>query len=238
MKEDKTIPKGKWEFNQEVTDVFENMLERSIPQYEIMRKSVTNIIKGYTDKNHSGQITILDIGCSEGGAISALVPLYPNSRFFGIEISDSMLSSAKKKFMYDTNVKIMKKDLRNINESEIPNSQVILSILTLQFVPIEYRQELLQKLYNAIPGKGIFILVEKVLGNSADINKLLVEQYYNLKAKNGYTLEEIERKKLSLEGVLVPTTAKWNEDLLRQVGFRQVDCFWRWMNFSGWIAIK
>ena len=42
----------------------------------------------------------------------------------------------------------------------------------------------------------------------------------------------------SLEGVLVPVTASWNEELLAKAGFKQIDCFWRWMNFAGWIAIK
>jgi hypothetical protein len=38
--------------------------------------------------------------------------------------------------------------------------------------------------------------------------------------------------------VLVPVTARWNEELLASAGFRQVDAFWRYMNFVGWIAIK
>ena len=53
-----------------------------------------------------------------------------------------------------------------------------------------------------------------------------------------YTQEEIDRKRLSLEGVLVPVTAAWNEDMLRREGFRNVDCFWRWMNFAAWVAVK
>ena len=81
-------------------------------------------------------------------------------------------------------------------------------------------------------------MVEKVLGNSAFLNELMVSGYLELKAGNDYTREQIERKRLSLEGVLVPVTSKWNEELLTQAGFREVDCFWRWMNFAGWVAVK
>ena len=52
------------------------------------------------------------------------------------------------------------------------------------------------------------------------------------------TREEINRKRFALEGVLVPVTARWNEELLNGAGFRQVDSIWRWMNFAGWVAIK
>lgn len=31
---------------------------------------------------------------------------------------------------------------------------------------------------------------------------------------------------------------KWNEEMLQMVGFREVDCFWRWGNFAGWLAVK
>jgi len=76
------------------------------------------------------------------------------------------------------------------------------------------------------------------LGATADIDAALVSEYLSLKAANGYSAEEIERKRLSLEGALVPLTARFNEDLLPCAGFGQVDCFWRWSNFAGWLAIR
>jgi tRNA (cmo5U34)-methyltransferase len=82
------------------------------------------------------------------------------------------------------------------------------------------------------------ILVEKVLGANGDLDALMVEKYYDMKTVMGYSQEQINRKRLALEGVLVPVTAQWNVDLLRGAGFASVDCFWRWMNFAGWIAIK
>ena len=54
----------------------------------------------------------------------------------------------------------------------------------------------------------------------------------------GYTDEQIERKRLSLEGVLVPLTAQWNENIMWGSRFREVECFWRWINFAGWVAVK
>ena len=82
------------------------------------------------------------------------------------------------------------------------------------------------------------ILVEKVLGKSADLDRALVDVYYDFKRRMGYTQEEIDRKRLSLEGVLVPVTAEWNEELLHGAGFARVDCVWRWSNFAAWLAVK
>ena len=82
------------------------------------------------------------------------------------------------------------------------------------------------------------IVVEKILGDGIASDTMLTDIYYDLKKENGYSEESIARKRLSLEGVLVPVTAKWNEDLLRQAGFQEVECIWRWMNFAGCVGVK
>jgi tRNA (cmo5U34)-methyltransferase len=117
-------------------------------------------------------------------------------------------------------------------------AQVILSVLTIQFTPIEYRLQILRDVYEHLADDGVFIFVEKVLGETACLDRLFRNNYYAMKEANGYTEEEIERKKLSLEGVLVPVTASMNEQLLKASGFKEVDCFWRWSNFAGWVALK
>ena len=45
----------------------------------------------------------------------------------------------------------------------------------------------------------------------------------------------IDRKRISLEGVLVPVTAARNGDFLRD---RDVERFWRCLNLAAWFAIK
>lgn len=232
---DSVTPSDKWEFNESVTSCFDNMLERSIPQYHIMRQACTALAKRYmTDRS-----IVIDMGCSRGEAIAELIPpLYTNTSFLGLEVSEPMLQASQERFHNVPYVNVEKHDLRNgLPTPSIPAS-VILSILTIQFTPIEYRHRILKDVYDTLQPGGAFIFVEKVLGNTHALNEGMVSLYYDLKGKNGYTNEQIERKRLSLEGSLVPITAKWNEDLLRESGFTEVDCFWRWMNFAGWIAIK
>ena len=117
-------------------------------------------------------------------------------------------------------------------------ASVTQSILTLQFIPIEYRQNIVQNVFDNLTPGGAFILVEKILGCGSKLDALMVKEYLDFKRQNGYTEDQIQRKRLSLEGVLVPITAQWNESLLQNAGFKQVDCFWRWLNFAGWIAVK
>ena len=244
---DNVRPKEKWVFDSDVADCFENMLERSIPQYSLMRKSVADLIYDIVidsdSVKHSRIYNVLDLGCSDGLMIETLLNRFSNFEgegyYTGIDISEPMLEKAKQR-LHDSivthHVNVKSCDLRENFPKGLYN--IITSILSIQFTPIEYRQQIIQKVYDNLLVNGCFIMVEKVLGNSAELNRLFVKNYYKMKSDNGYSEEQIERKRLSLEGVLVPVTNDWNIDLLKQAGFRQIDVFWRWMNFVGYIAIK
>ena len=230
---DHTLPKGKWDFDDKVTAVFDDMLERSIPQYDIMRQGVTSLVKTFVEDGDN----IIDIGCSNGIGLEHIVKSTSNNcSYTGLEISEPMLQEAQRRFEGNKNVNIQHADLRVHNFDS--SAKVILSVLTLMFIPIEYRQQVLDKCYKALPEGGALIVVEKILGETGSLNSLYVDEYLQMKVNNGYSKEEIDRKRYSLEGVLVPLTAKWNEQLITSAGFRYTDCFWRWMNFAGWIAIK
>jgi len=241
---DTTIPNSKWEFNSDVTEVFSNMLERSIPQYDIMRDGVYNLGCQILDKYNNDKVKILDLGCSNGISLERFIKKYQmNGIFTGVDMSEPMLDEAKKcckKYIeppYNYPIYIYKTDLRT-EFPEYHSYNLILSVLTIQFIPIEYRQMIVQKIYDTLEPNGGFIMIEKVLGNTAILNELMVNEYLKMKKINGYTDEQIERKKLSLEGVLVPMTSNWNVDILKQAGFKIIDTFWRWMNFEGYVCIK
>lgn len=233
---DKVTPSSKWEFDKEVAECFDDMLARCIPQYDVMRDSCCRLAERYAQNDTA----IVDLGCSRGAAIAKLLESRGDkNRFVGIDVSGPMLDQARERFkehIENGSVSIVNMDLR---ESYPTNrASVTLAVLTLQFIPIEYRSGILRKIFmHTVPG-GALILVEKIIGNTADSENTMREIYYELKKENGYSQDSIDRKKLSLEGVLVPMAASWNETMLKSAGFEQVDCFWRWFNFAGWIADK
>ena len=226
----------RWQFDGNVTDVFENMLARSVPQYDTMRALVFDLGATLVQSGTA----IVDIGCSKGDALGPFIQQFGTAnRYIGVELSKPMLEAARRRFaalIEQRIVDIRRLDLRTEYPPEM--ASLTLAVLTIQFTPIEYRHRIMQRIaVHTLPGGGI-ILVEKVFGSTAHFDELLTRRYYELKTRNGYTAEQIERKRLALEGVLVPVSARWNEDLLREAGFNQIECFWRWSNFAGWIAIK
>lgn len=227
---DEVMPTGKWRFDQKVTAVFDDMLQRSIPDYLGMRRTTTELALRYAQP----RTTIVDLGCSRGQALRPIIDALGDANtYLGVEISEPMRSAALKTIPEADVIDI---DLRDAYP-QIPAS-VTLAVLTLQFVPIEYRQKIIQEAYKNTTQGGVFLLVEKVLGMDAFADNMLVETYLARKGENGYTQEQIVAKRRSLEGVLVPVTADWNVQMLERAGFKHVECYWRHLNFAAWIAVK
>jgi tRNA (cmo5U34)-methyltransferase len=233
---DRTMPAGKWTFDGDVAAAFDDMLARSIPQYDVMRDAVFSIGQHFVKHGTN----VVDLGCSRGESLASFVDKFgAHNRFVGVEVSEPMLVAARARF--DGYIKTGVVDVKNLDLRRCyppVSASLTMAVLTLQFVPIEHRQRVVQDVFDHTISGGAFVLVEKVLGATARIDRLLVDRYYKMKADHGYSQDSIERKRLALEGVLVPVTAAWNEELLRQAGFTEIDCFWRWANFAGWIAIK
>jgi tRNA (cmo5U34)-methyltransferase len=210
------------------------MLARSIPQYGAMREAVFDLASRFVQP----QTAVVDLGCSRGEALAPFVQTFGDAnRFIGVEVSPPMLAAARERFADATGVvEIRDLDLRTSYPPE--PASVTLAVLTLQFTPVDQRHRIAQAVFaHTLPG-GAFVLVEKVRAAGTTVDELFVDRYHAMKARHGYTTEQIERKRLALEGVLIPMTARENEALLEAAGFRQVECFWRWLNFAGWLAVR
>ena len=63
---DQTVPGTKWEFDENVTKAFADMLARSVPQYEVMRQTCYDL----ACEKAVEKTDIVDLGCSRGEAMA------------------------------------------------------------------------------------------------------------------------------------------------------------------------
>ena len=94
---DEVIPRGAWQFDQEVTAVFDDMLQRSIPQYNAMRMVTFEVGRRFVQPGTA----IIDMGCSRGQALLSFVSNFGAANdYFGMEISEPMIEAARQNFSY------------------------------------------------------------------------------------------------------------------------------------------
>lgn len=235
-KYDAIIAATQWVFDETVSDCFDNMLERSIPGYNRMRHLVFSFGKAFVQEH----TTIVDVGCSLGNALVPFVQHFGNMcSYLGIEQSEPMVNKAREQFRSEIAagyVEIMHSGIEDCYLAQ--GNSLVLSVLTLQFIPPVLRPPILRNIYDSLTVNGALILVEKTCTDDPKMDALYEKVYYDMKREHGYTEEQIFAKKESLKNVLIPFSRSENEKILRDAGFSIVECFWTDIMFTAWIAIK
>jgi tRNA (cmo5U34)-methyltransferase len=103
---------------------------------------------------------------------------------------------------------------------------------------IKKRTNLLEKLFSQLNKNGVIIITEKITldKKSDDIFFKKFHDFY--KENNGYTKEEIDRKKIALEKTMLIESEKSHESRFLNIGCEN---FYKWFqcyNFASWILIK
>lgn len=225
-----------FKFDEKVADVFDDMVGRSVPFYDEIQKMSCALTKDFAQKNTN----IYDLGCSTGTTFEMLHPTIDESiAFIGIDNSKPMLEQARKKLSHIGKNRTLKFEYADIeNGYVLENASVVLMVLTLQFVRPLYREKIAKKIYDGMNKNSALIIVEKLLSADSTLNRLFIDHYYDYKRNQGYSETEIVQKREALENVLIPYRMEENVALLKDAGFKHVEDFFRWYNFSGIIAIK
>jgi len=204
-------------FNQEVTEVFEDMIDRSVPGYN----TTLTIIQQQAKNHYIDGSNVYDLGCSLGASTSSLLKaLNGRPKVIAIDNSDSMIRSCRERFsrsIQAEQVKFLKED---ISQSEIVNASIVVMNFVLQFLSIKERVKLMQKIYQGLVPGGILILSEKVHFDSKRQTEEISNIHHSFKAANGYSKLEISSKRDSLEGVLVTETESQHLDRAKEIGFK------------------
>ena len=223
-------------FNDNVAEIFDDMLNRSIPFYGPVIDGMAELTRLFARPG----VTVYDLGCSTGTTLLELARRLPekNLRFTGIDNAPAMIDKAKRKSeMYSTgsSITFLQDDITGV---DLPHAGVILCNYTLQFIRPMVRPQFIRRIYDSLPDNGLLFLSEKVINHDKKLNRTFINIYHSFKRQQGYSELEISAKREALENVLVPFSIEENMDLVTQAGFTSVEPFFQWFNFVSFIAIK
>jgi tRNA (cmo5U34)-methyltransferase len=196
--------------------------------YEEFHNSIINMSKFFIEDNTN----ILDVGTSTGELLMKL-PYNPTCRYIGIDTEKGMINKAQEKLEDKYELQV-----GNILNYNIVNCSLITMVLVLQFIKNKDKQIALQNIYNSLNKGGAFIFVDKIKTPVLDIHDMYNDSYYDFKRENGLTDTEIIDKNVSLRGVQKCLTVEENIQLIKNVGFKNLDIFLKYNNFVGIIALK
>lgn len=233
---EKMLP-GDFVFDDKVAQVFDDMINRSVPGYSTVIAMIGVMAERYC-KNGS---SVYDLGCSLGGATLAVAHRVTdrNYNLVAVDNSAAMIARLKSKLepLHFPGVKIECR-CEDIRTTPLKNASVVILNFTLQFIPVADRTELIKKIFAGMQPGGILIVSEKIQFPDNDLNALFIDLYHSFKENMGYSKLEISQKRAALENVLIPETIDQHRERLSAAGFHSFDVWFQCFNFASMVACK
>lgn len=223
----------KFEFDEAVASVFDDMVSRSVPFYDEVRKLVISLILAEQAEGKK----VLDLGSSTAKFLLDLhSKMDVRMQLKGLDNSQAMLDRAEQKcHAFGADIELEFVDMLSYDYA---NEDIIVANYTLQFIRPMQRVELIRKLYEGLKEDGIFIFSEKVVFEDKKLDKDLIDTYYDYKKEQGYSEYEIAQKREALENILIPFTIKENIQMCKDAGFKQINTVFQWANFVTFLVKK
>lgn len=229
-------PVEPFRFDHRVARVFDDMIHRSVPCYREIIEGEVQLIACC----HTPGTCIYDLGCSTGNVGLTLCRHHEAMDFsmIAVDNSEAMLERYRKRLQGVPRNDRIHLICQDICHTPIKGASVVVLNYTLQFLPLEKRQDLMRAICNGLEKGGILLFCEKVTHEATELADLQNKFYHSFKRENGYSELEISQKREALEKVLIPESVETHLGRLQQAGFGAADVWHKWFNFAAFIAVK
>jgi ubiquinone/menaquinone biosynthesis C-methylase UbiE len=166
---------------------------------------------------------VLDLGTGDGRLIRLIKANQPDIEAVALDVSPTMLKSARDHFANDSRVKITEHDLSQ-PLPDLGYFDAVVSSFAIHHLKHERKHELYEEIYDIINPTGVFCNLEHVASPSVELHVRFLNAI-------GYTPEKEDRANRLLP---MEIQLGW----LRDTGFVEVDCYWKWLEMALLIGYK
>ncbi len=182
---------------------------------------------------------ILDLGTGDGRLIKLIkrrqqqspISSLSSPKFIVVDVSPTMLEKATSYFKDDNDVSIIEHDLSypisdKLITEEVGRSEIqfdaIISGLAIHHLKHERKYSLYKEVYDLLKPGRVFCNLDRVASPTERLHKQFL-------VKTTYKKEDKSNKLLDTQ-----TQLNW----LEEIGFIDVDCYWKWLELALLVGIK
>jgi tRNA (cmo5U34)-methyltransferase len=166
---------------------------------------------------------ILDLGTGDGRLLKRLRIDRPEAEAVALDFSPAMLEAARANFANDPKISIVDHDL----DKPLPRLgqfDAVVSSFAIHHCADERKRSLYAEIYDALAPGGVFYNLEHVSPGSPELHGRFLRALNITPAD-----EDPSNKCLPVEIQL---------DWLREMGFQDVDCHWKWLELALFGGVK
>jgi len=163
----------------------------------------------------------LDLGTGDGRLLAAIRERHPGARAVGLDASEPMLGRAAERFDGDPLVELRAHDL-DLPLGDAGPADAVVSGLAIHHLPDERKRELFEEIHALLTPSGMFANLDLVSAASPRLHERFRQEI-------GRTEDDPSDRLADLSEQM-----GW----LREVGFSEVDCHFKWLELALVVAVK
>ena len=160
---------------------------------------------------------ILDLGSGDGRLLALLLIDHPDAEGIALDFSATMIQAAEERFRTNPKVQVVDHNL-DVPLPDLGRFDVIVSSFAIHHCTHERKRQLYTELFQVLTPGGVFCNLEHVASPTEELHLRFL---HALGVNEGE--EDPSNKLLDVE-----TQLQW----LREIGFQNVDCYWKWLELA------
>ena len=166
---------------------------------------------------------VLDLGTGDGRLLALLKIERPTVSSVAVDFSPTMLEAVKNRFQDDSTVQVIDHNLDE-NLPELGTFDAVISSFAIHHLDHNRKRSLYVEIFNFLEPGGIFCNLEHVASPTVRLHEKFLGAIDVTPSQDDPSNQLLD----------VETQLKW----LRNTGFEDVDCYWKWLELALLIGFK
>jgi tRNA (cmo5U34)-methyltransferase len=205
-------------------------------QYDLQRRMVIPCFNDFYQTaidlipySSSDSFRVLDLGAGTGLLTASIISVFPNTTTTLMDLSEKMLEKAQERFSSNKKVNFLVWDY---SHSPFPEEyHVIASAMSIHHLSHDEKKCLYQRVFDALKSEGIFINADLVKGETDKTEQIYHDMWMNWIQEAGLSENELSEiiDRMQYDK---PSSLSIQLQWLKEIGFQDVDCYYKYFNFA------
>jgi len=210
--------------------------------YVIERQRLFRIMRSFFGHHFEGRdnLSVLDLGCGDGIVVQEILSVCRTIKATLVDASEDMLSVAGERFKGFENISLIKASFHELLVKDILNDDFdfVVSSLAIHHLTMQEKKDLFRFIYAHLKDGGYFMNIDVLLAPTEELDawymKLWQEWVEEQKALHGIEGDlyddVVRRYKDNRDNK--PDTLSNQLTALEEIGFKEVDCYYKYGVFA------
>lgn len=166
---------------------------------------------------------VLDLGTGDGRLLAMVRSAHPGIEAIGLDDSEVMLERARERFADEAKVELLRADMAE-PLPELGRFDAVVSAFAIHHLEHDRKRALYREVFALLEPGGVFANLEHVASPTERLHRAFF-------AAIGESIEDEDPSDRTTD---VESQLRW----LREAGFEDVDCYWKWLELALLIGVR